>query len=326
MCKVKLAKSSSGPIAAAVDPQLLWSEIERLPEDRKLAEAGDYTVYYAKCHEVANVLFEIGRLRETAFRDASEGTGKAIDLDSCDASYMQMFLWNSRTRQIVGAYRVGETDAVMERYGKSGVDTSTLFAFENRFLDELGEALELGRSLVSVEYQSYTPLLLLWKGIGAYVARNPRYKILFGPVSISNDYQPISRQLMVNFFRQRNGVEDRTHLVKARSPFRTRHFEQWNARQWDIEDLSAMVADIETDQKGIPVLLRQYLKMGSELLGFNVDRNFSDSLDGLIVVDLTRADPKMLSRYLGVEGSARFLEYHRCTFLRYRRQSSGGLQ
>lgn len=325
--QVKLAKSSSEPIAAAVDPELLWSEIERLPEDRKLAEAGDYTVYYAKCHEVPNVLFEIGRLRETAFRDAGEGTGKAIDLDSCDAYYMQMFLWNSRTRQIVGAYRIGQTDAIMERYGKSGLYTSTLFAFENRFLDELGEALELGRSFVRVEYQkSYTPLLLLWKGIGGYVARNPRYKILFGPVSISNDYQPVSRQLMVNFFRQRIGVEDRTRLVKARSPFRTRPFERWNARQWDIEDLSAMVADIETDQKGIPVLLRQYLKMGGELLGFNVDRNFSDSLDGLIVVDLTRTDPKMLNRYLGVEGSARFLEYHRCTFRRYRRHWSGGLK
>ena len=87
-----------------------------------------------------------------------------------------------------------------------------------------------------------------------------------------------------------------------------------------------MVADIETDQKGIPVLLRQYLKMGGELLGFNADRNFSDSLDGLIVVDLTRTDPKMLSRYLGVEGSARFLEYHRCTFRRYRRHWSGGLK
>lgn len=241
--QVKPAKPSSEPIAAGVDSELPRPEIERLPEDHKLAEAGEYSVYYAKCHEIPNVLFEIGRLRETAFRDAGEGTGKAIDLDSCDAYYVQLFLWNSRTRQIVGAYSIGPTDTIMERYGKSGLYTSTLFAFENRFLDELGDALELGRSFVRVEYQkSYT--LLLWKGIGGYVARNPRYKILFGPVSISNDYQPVSRQLMVNFFRQQSGVEDRTRLVRARSPFRTRPFERWNAQQWDIEDLSAMVADI----------------------------------------------------------------------------------
>ena len=307
--QIKPAKSSSEPIAAAVDPELLRSEIEQLPEDRKLAEAGEYLVYYAKCHEVPNVLFEIGRLRETAFRDVGEGTGKAIDLDSCDAYYLHLFLWNSQTRQIIGAYRIGPTDTIMERYGKSGLYTSTLFAFENRFLEELGDALELGRSFIRVEYQkSYAPLLLLWKGIGGYVARNPRYRILFGPVSISNDYQPVSRQLMVHFFRRQGGVEDRARLVKARSPFRMRFFQHGN---WDIEDLSAMVADIETDQKGIPVLLRQYLKMGGELLAFNVDRSFSDSLDGLIVVDLTRTDPKMLVRYMGTDNSARFLEYHR---------------
>lgn len=301
----KHVKASTEPIAAAVDSELLQSEIEALPPDRKLADAGEFSVYYAKCHEAPNVLFEIGRLREIAFRDAGEGTGKAIDLDSCDAYYLQLFLWNNQTREIAGAYRIGPTDTILERYGKNGLYTSTLFAFADRFLHDLGDALELGRSFVRVEYQkSYTPLLLLWKGIGAYVARNPRYKILFGPVSISNDYQPVSRQLMVNFFRR----DDRAPLVKARSPFRAPATSRGN---WDVEDLSAMVADIESDQKGIPVLLRHYLKMGGELLGFNVDRNFSDSLDGLIVVDLTRTDKKMLNRYLGVESSTRFLEYHR---------------
>ena len=218
-------------------------------------------------------------------------------------------MWNSETRQIIGAYRIGPTDTILERYGKGGFYTNTLFAFENRFLAELGDGLELGRSFVRVECQkSYMPLLLLWKGIAAYVARNPRYKTLFGPVSISNNYQPESRQLMINFFRRKTGVENRALLVKARSPFRVRQLHQGN---WEVEDLSAMVADIETDQKEIPVLLRQYLKMGGELLGFNLDRNFSDSLDAFIVVDLTRTDPKMLSRYMGAENSARFLEYHR---------------
>ena len=308
--QVKSAKAAAEPVAQAVDPELVRSEIERLPEDRKLAEAGAYAVYYGKCSEIPNVLYEIGRLRETSFRDAGEGTGKAIDLDSCDAYYVQLFLWNHETREIIGAYRIGPTDTILRRYGKSGLYTSTLFTFGDKFLQDMGDALELGRSFVRVEYQkNFTPLLLLWKGIGGYVARNPRYKILFGPVSISNDYQPLSRQLMVNFFR-RHSSDDRARLVKARSPFRMRPIKDGN---WDIEDLSAMVADIETDQKGIPVLLRQYLKMGGQLLGFNVDRDFSDSLDGLIVVDLTRTDPKMLVRYMGANGSAQFLDYHTTT-------------
>jgi Putative hemolysin len=193
----------------------------------------------------------------------------------------------------------------MQRFGKRGLYTSTLFSFRNRFLDRIGTALEMGRSFVRAEYQkTYAPLLLLWRGIGAYVAQHPQYKILFGPVSISNDYQPMSRQLMVTFFKEQNHLEDLARLVRARSPFRKKHLKQWDyeegsMRLWDIEDLAALVADIETDSKGLPVLLRQYLKLGGKLLGFNVDRNFSDALDGLIMVDLTRTDPRMLERYLG---------------------------
>jgi putative hemolysin len=312
----RMKQNEPEPVAAAVDPEFLSAEIERLPEERKLTEVGTCAVYYATAHEIPNVLREIGRLREITFRAAGEGTGKSIDLDSYDAYYFQLFIWNRETREIAGAYRVGPTDTITERFGEEGLYTSTLFVFKNRFLDKIGTALELGRSFVRIEYQrSFTPLLLLWRGIGAYVARNPQYKVLFGPVSISNDYLPVSRQLMVTYFNQHSRMEELTSFVKARSPFRQRTFKQWDGesgsmRQWDIEDLSALVADIETDQKGVPVLLRQYLKLGGRLLGFNVDRSFADALDGLIVVDLTRTDAKMLSRYLGPEGSANFLQCH----------------
>jgi len=310
--KAEVPAAQAEAIADAIDPTVLQSEIDSLPESRRLTEAAECCVYYATAHEIPNILYEIGRLRETAFRDAGEGTGKAIDLDSCDAYYLQLFIWNKTARQIVGAYRIGPVDSVVKRYGKNGLYSSSLFAFDNRFLAELGDALELGRSFVRVEYQkSYTPLLLLWKGIGAYIAQNPRYKTLFGPVSISNSYQRVSRQLMVTFFREQNGAKELIHLVRARRPLRENLFRQPNHPAIsDMDDLSAMVADIETDQKGIPVLLRQYLKLGGRFVGFHVDRNFSDTLDGLIVVDLTRTDPKMLTRYLGAEGSANFLEFH----------------
>lgn len=216
---------------------------------------------------------------------------------------------------MVGAYRLGATDVIRATRGKAGLYTSTLFEMKDEFLNTIGTALELGRSFVRSEYQkSYVPLLLLWKGIGAYVTRNPRYRTLFGPVSISNDYHEISRQLMVTFFRE-NGDGTLMDFVKARSPFRKKPLKRWDdasgsLREWNIEDLDALVADIEIDQKGLPVLLRQYLKLGGRLLGFNVDRDFAHTLDGLILVDLTRTDLRMLQRYLGKQGAARFLAYH----------------
>jgi hypothetical protein len=78
------------------------------------------------------------------------------------------------------------------------------------------------------------------------------------------------------------------------------------AADGDIEELSALVADVETDRKGVPVLLRQYLKLGGELVAFNVDRKFSNALDGLIVVDLAKTEPRLLERYLGKDGAAAF--------------------
>ncbi len=295
-------------IVAATEPALLRAEVDQLPADRKLSEVNGCATYYARSYEIPNVLREIGRLREITFRQSGEGTGKSIDLDSFDAYYIQLFAFNLETDEVVGAYRLGPADEITPRFGKAGLYTNTLFAFKDEFVGKVASALELGRSFVRPEYQkSYAPLLLLWKGIGAYVARNPRYKILFGPVSISNDYQYMSRQFMVNYFRERPDDEKLMRFVKARSPFRGRPMKE---RPWDVEDLSALVADIETDQKGIPVLLRQYLKLGGRLLAFNVDKKFADALDGLILVDLTHTDPRMLSRYLGEEGAKRFLREH----------------
>jgi tryptophan synthase alpha subunit len=79
---------------------------------------------------------------------------------------------------------------------------------------------------------------------------------------------------------------------------------------WDIEELSALVADIETDQKGVPILLKQYLKLGGRLVSFNVDPAFSNALDGLIVVDLLKTERRLLERYLGKEGTIEFLSFH----------------
>jgi putative hemolysin len=167
----------------------------------------------------------------------------------------------------------------------------------------MGPALELGRSFVRVEYQrGFQPLLLLWKGIGAYVARNPQYRVLFGPVSISNRYQPLSRRLIVSFLERHALWAEFKGLVAARNPFRQSPERNTGL---DMEDLSAVVSDIDPSQGGIPVLLRQYLRLGGKLVGFNVDPQFADVLDGLIVVDLAQTDPKLVKRYLGQEVTRR---------------------
>ncbi|MEJ7607840.1 MAG: GNAT family N-acyltransferase [Bryobacteraceae bacterium] len=296
--RVRIANAVEVAIIPPVASPFLTAEIAALPGERKLVSISELDVYYAGAHEIPGVLREIGRLREITFRAAGEGSGKATDIDSFDAHYLQLFIWNREKQEVVGGYRLGEADLIRSRFGIDGLYTHTLFRYDDRFLDALGPALEMGRSFVRHDYQkTYAPLLLLWKGIGAYVARNPRYAVLFGPVSISNDYQPVSRQLLVSYFDVLDRDSELSKLVRARNPFRVRQSEVKG--HWDLEELSAMIADIETDHKGVPVLLRQYLKLGGKLVAFNVDPHFANALDGLIVVDLRRTEVKTVERYLG---------------------------
>jgi putative hemolysin len=317
-------KTIPQPLVEPTDPALMEAEIGALPLESLLDEQGDTAVYLAEANRVPNIVREIGRLRELTFRETGEGTGKPIDLDEFDTYYLHLFLWNRTAREVVGAYRLGQSDLILRNFGEKGFYTGTLFAYQRGFLERINPALEMGRSFVRREYQrSYAPLLLLWRGIGAYVRANPRYKILFGPVSISNEYHPNSRQLIVHFLKEYCRAEDLARFVRARSPLRTRPIQGWdcegqNSVAWDIEDLSAFIADIETDQKGVPILLKQYLRLGGKLLGFNLDSNFSNALDGLIVVDLVKTDPRLLDRYMGKDGAAAFLAYHSAALARIR--------
>jgi putative hemolysin len=309
-------KEELAPIVAATDPEQMEREIHGLDPAALLDQQGDNQVYIVAANRIPNVVREIGRLREITFRQTGEGTGKSIDLDEFDTYYLHLFIWNRAARGVVGAYRLGQSDRILQNFGIKGFYTATLFSYHRAFIEQVNPALEMGRSFVRAEYQrSYAPLLLLWRGIGVYARQNPQYKMLFGPVSISNDYHPNSRELMVSFLKQYCRAEDLEHFVRARSPFRTRPMHRRenvldSGMAWDIEELSTFIADIETDQKGVPVLLKQYLKLGGKLLGFNIDSHFSKALDGLIVVDLVKTDPRLLDRYMGKAGAAAFLAYH----------------
>lgn len=298
---------------------ILAGEIKALGADALLAESGDLAAYVASANDAPTILFELGRLRELTFRAVGEGTGRELDIDRFDEHYLHLFLWNRNTREIAGAYRLGKTDEIIPRQGISGLYTSTLFSYKPAFFDRLGPALELGRSFIRPEYQkSYGPLLLLWKGIGRFVAENPRYANLFGPVSISNDYRPLSRQLMASFLEARRSRRDLAGLVEPTHPFRIQRDGRLDRRALtaaltDEDRLSDLVADIERDGKGLPVLLRQYLKLGGSITAFNVDPAFGNALDGLIVVDLLKTDRKVLERYLGREGTAALIAHNSVT-------------
>ena len=135
--------------------------------------------------------------------------------------------------------------------------------------------------------------------------------MLFGPVSISNRYHALSRELMVSFLEQRASVANFAGHRDVRGyTVRGVHRPICPQSGFDIEDLSAVISDVEQDQSGVPVLLRHYLKLGGRLLGFQIDRKFSDALDGLILVDLTKTEPKLLGRYLGSREAADFLAHH----------------
>jgi putative hemolysin len=313
----RLVSKIQQPVAVLPQPELLQQEIESLPVDRCLAENGEFAVYHATAQEIPNLLLEVGRVRELTFRRAGEGTGKSRDLDSFDDYYGHVLLWSKTKRELVGGYRAGNTSEILAQRGVSGLYTSTLFRYDVNLFQKLGPALELGRSFVRPEYQrQYAPLLLLWKGIARLVAAHPEIPVLFGAVSISNDYNEASREMIYRFFEARMMEDDLAGLIEPRRPFRPGFLRRSDCRSMcralrDLDELSQPITDIEADGKGLPILLRQYAKIGGKLLGFNVDRKFSNVLDGLVVVDLRQTESAVLERYMGREAAVNFRKLHR---------------
>jgi putative hemolysin len=299
------------PVAAPADPERLAAEIRALPRGSELARSGPLVVRTACADAIPHVLYEIGRLRELTFRDIGEGTGKRLDLDWFDAHYVHLVLWNEERSEVVGSYRCGATDTIVPRFGIDGLYTATLFAYRSELVARLFPALELGRSFVRPEYQkTYSALLLLWRAIGRFVVRDPRYKLLFGAVSISNDFDPRSQRRIVSFLRESCFLPGLARFVRSRSPIRG---DLEPSQAADLAALERDVVEIEGGKRGVPVLLKQYLKLGGRVLSFARDPDFHDSLDALILVDLSAAPPRVLERYMGVDGLEEFLDYHRPT-------------
>jgi putative hemolysin len=289
------------------------ADIASLPRDRCLVQSQAFDVYCADACQIPAALREIGRLREVTFRAVGEGTGRDLDLDTFDEHYLHLFVWDRVRGRIVGAYRIGRTDHIIGTQGVNGLYTRTLFEYDERLLMRIAPALELGRSFVRAEYQkNYSALLLLWKGVARYVSLHPQYRVLFGPVSISARYSDTSQRLLMAFLEENHRDEQLGELVRATKP-PTVPAGRVAGVPGSIEALDRLLARTERDGTGVPVLLRQYLKLNARLIGLNVDPAFGDVLDALMMVDLTAVEPKILRRYFGVAEAAAFLARYAAT-------------
>jgi hypothetical protein len=306
----KIASPGFKKVANPVDTGSLLSDLVPLANEGPLAKQGPFDVYLANADAIPHIMLEIGRQREMAFRAVGEGTGQSRDLDRYDPFYLHLFLWDRERKRLAGGYRIAQTDLILDQFGFEGLYTSSLCSIDPALLNYLNPALELGRSWINEEYQrSLHPLLGLWKGIGRFVSSHPRYCKLFGAVSISGDYSSISRDLIVRFFR--------THAENpvwkgALRPFAPVEDPATNNGfvPDTVAEVSAEVSRIEADGRGIPVLLRQYLKMNATLLGFGYDPGFQNCLDATVLVDLRKAPSVLLTKYMGADGYHAFSEAH----------------
>ncbi|UOG74597.1 lysophospholipid acyltransferase family protein [Hymenobacter tibetensis] len=280
------------PVINETAAELIEADITALRPGRCVLISGRWEVYVAKRCELPNVLREIGRLRELTFRREGEGTQQPTDLDAYDEYYRHLFLYDREKKLLVGAYRLGLGRAILRQYGRRGFYLHSLFRLKKELNPVLRQSLELGRSFVRVEYQRQPmPLALLWKGIAEYLAKRPEYRYLIGPVSISNRFSASSKAVMVEYLSRHFFDVELAAYVRPRKQFQYKPLNTGEAPDLlqtglsNLQDLQQFISGLEPGGSGVPVLLRQYLKQNARLLGFNLDPNFSNALDGLLLLD-----------------------------------------
>ncbi|MGD0663125.1 MAG: GNAT family N-acetyltransferase [Syntrophorhabdales bacterium] len=177
-------KNPAEPVGAPLHSEVIQAEVEHLAYDHVLVENERYVVVTAWAGQIPNALYEVGRLRELAFREAGRGTGKRLDLDQFDLYYLHVLVWSKERREIAGACRIGQVDIVLKRYGRDGLYTGRLFAYSPALVRDEGPALEISKAFVRGEYQGQVmPISLLCQGVGQFISRNPHYRNLIGLVS-----------------------------------------------------------------------------------------------------------------------------------------------
>ena len=286
-------------IQAEIAPSIVALELAALPSNQLLVQTDEYSVYFAYQAQAPQIVSEIARLREIVFREHNEGSGEPLDTDHFDATYTHLFIVKNETQQIMGAYRMGLSDRLIEKDGLDGLYLHKMFDFKPQFVNRTEPCMEMGRSFLIPEFQgSYQGLLLLWRGIGAFACLYPQYRTLYGTVSISKLYDPKSVKLIEQVLI---APENREH-VRPRNEFEFNlHHEiaDLHLSQSLDTNLSALLASIEHDGKDIPILAKQYQKMGAKFHALGIDRSFNHTPGLLLSVHLPSAPARLLKLYLG---------------------------
>ncbi len=287
-------KSEPKPEAIA-EPQpqtAIEKEINLLRKQNHLFTIKNYSVFCAPTAKIPFILNELGRLRELTFRDVGEGTNRSTDIDEFDLYYYQLVIWDDDEKRIVGGYRIGKGADILSQYDIRGFYTQSLFKMSPPFREILKQSLELGRSFIVKEYQRKPlPLFLLWKGILYFLLKNPEYRYLIGPVSISNTYSEKSKELIIRYIMTHHFDYQKARLVAPRNRFKvTTNDPHLNDAlkhiKPDLGSIDKFIGDVDQHNSGLPALLKKYLGLNAKIIAFNVDPKFNNCVDGLLVLDI----------------------------------------
>ena len=285
-------------IARPEDRATLKRELAQAESLGTTADGKTIYLWQRNGQEEAPILRELGRLREIAFRAVGEGSGKRRDTDSFDDDYLHLILWDDEDLEIVGAYRFIPT-AMRE---PEGLYSYSLFHYDDKMQDILEHGIELGRSFIQPRYWGRRGLDYLWSGIGAYLARYPHYRYLFGPVSISGGLPPAARDLLVAFYRLWFPASH--PLAASRRPYPASLPEvlaQFGGEDY-VEDLTRLKSLLGNLGCGIPPLYKQYSELcepgGVQFIDFGSDPAFNNCVDGLVLVDLCYLKASRYQRYI----------------------------
>jgi putative hemolysin len=282
------------PVEQPRDRQLLIQELEAIRGKGFLFSAANYDCFLADYQDIPNLMHELGRLREEAFRFIGEGTGKSLDTDEFDPHYKHLILWDNKKQQVVGAYRLGLGNEIVNSKGIKGFYVSTLFKFDPSFEETLKKTIELGRSFVSVEYQrEVLPLVLLLRGLAVVVIKNPEIEHFIGPVSISSWYPKFYQSMIVHYVTRKHPVNpELAHVAQPTTPFHPDFLKVdaevlMKENMESVDKFDKFMFRLSNGEYRLPTLFKKYLKLNAKFLCFNVDPDFNDTLDALLFLTFT---------------------------------------
>ncbi|MCR4774692.1 MAG: GNAT family N-acetyltransferase [Prevotella sp.] len=278
-------------IIQPVDKQLLKQELT--PERKlRMTNKSNNEIYIIDAHNAPNMMREIGRLREIAFRTAGGGTGKSMDIDefdTCDNCYKQLIVWNPEAEEIIGGYRyqLGR-DWKLDEKGQPILATSHMFKFSDKFLKEyMPYTVELGRSFVTLEYQnvrkntkSIFALDNLWDGLGALTVINPDLKYFYGKMTMYPSYIRKGRDMILYFLKKH--FDDKENLIVPINPLKIetdpKELEQIFCKNSFKEDYRILNHEIRALGYNIPPLVNAYMSLSPtmKLFGTAINDGFGD--------------------------------------------------